>query len=146
MDRIDQSLLSELRRNARATISDLADAVGVTRATIRARIERLEQAGEIIGYTVVTRGQSAEMPVRAMMMIQIEGRGAERIMLRLTGLGPVTAVHSTNGRWDLIVELATRTLPELDAIIYRIRDIDGIISSETNLLLASRTETRLTPA
>ena len=50
----------------------------------------------------------------------------------------VLAVHSTNGKWDLIVELATQTLLELDDVIHRIRNIEGVITSETNLLLSTR--------
>ena len=38
--------------------------------------------------------------MRGLMMIGIEGRGGDRIMARLTGLPAVTAVHSTNGKWD----------------------------------------------
>jgi DNA-binding Lrp family transcriptional regulator len=48
------------------------------------------------------------------------------------------AVHSTNGKWDLIVELSTQTLLELDEVIHRIRNIEGVTTSETNLLLSTR--------
>ena len=53
-------------------------------------------------------------------------------------MAEVRAVHTTNGRWDLIVELGTRTLEELDAALAAIRRLDGISVSETNLLLATR--------
>ena len=57
----------------------------------------------------------------------------------LVGIIPaVLAVHSTNGKWDLIAELATQTLLELDEVIYRIRSIEGVVTSETNLLLSTR--------
>lgn len=138
LDELDQTLLAALRRDGRASVSDLAQVAGVGRATVRMRLERMVERGEITGFTVLTRAEATPAPVRALMMIGIEGRGGERIMARLSGLPAVTAVHSTNGRWDVIVELATGTLPELDAVIYRIRDIEGITTSETNLLLASR--------
>jgi DNA-binding Lrp family transcriptional regulator len=47
-------------------------------------------------------------------------------------------VHSTNGKWDLIAELGTETLQELDEVIFRIRNIEGVMTSETNLLLSTR--------
>jgi DNA-binding Lrp family transcriptional regulator len=72
------------------------------------------------------------------MLIGIEGRGAERIMARLAGLPAVLAVHSTNGKWDLIAEIGTQTLAELDEVIFRIRGIEGVMTSETNLLLGTR--------
>ena len=89
------------------------------------------------GFTVVTRADVTAAPVRGRMMIGIEGRGGEKIMARLSGLPAVMAVHSTNGKWDLIVELATQTLLELDEVIHRIRSIEGVTTSETNLLLSS---------
>ena len=72
------------------------------------------------------------------MMIGIEARGAERIMARLTGLPQVQSVHSTNGKWDLIAEIGAVTLTELDEVIFRIRNIEGVMTSETNLLLTTR--------
>ncbi|MFN3724328.1 MAG: Lrp/AsnC family transcriptional regulator [Paracoccaceae bacterium] len=138
MDETDTRLLSELRRDGRAPISDLADSLGLTRATVRARMQRLVDRGEIAGFTVVTRADVTAAAVRALMMIGIEGKGAERTMARLAGLPAVQAVHSTNGRWDLIVDLATQTLQELDEVIFRIRNIDGVMTSETNLLLSTR--------
>ena len=48
------------------------------------------------------------------------------------------AIHTTNGRWDLIVELGTETLEDLDAALSRIRKLDGVATSETSLLLATR--------
>jgi DNA-binding Lrp family transcriptional regulator len=101
-------------------------------------LARLQAQGEVLGFTVLTRGDLADAPVRGLMMIGIEGRGTERIMARLAGLPQVSAVHSTNGRWDLIVELAAQSLAELDQVLSRIRAFDGVMASETNLLLSTR--------
>jgi DNA-binding Lrp family transcriptional regulator len=101
-------------------------------------MERLAARGEIAGFTVLTRSDVAEAPVRALMMIGIEGRGGEKVMARLAGIPAVMAVHSTNGKWDLIAELATQTLLELDEVIHRIRALEGVMTSETNLLLSTR--------
>ena len=138
MDDGDQRLIAELRRDGRASLSELADRLTLSRATVRARMERLVTRGEIAGFTVVTRGDVSTAPVRGLMMIGIEGRGGEKIMARLGGVPAVTAVHSTNGKWDMIVELATQTLLELDDVIHRIRNIEGVMTSETNLLLSTR--------
>ncbi len=138
MDDVDQRLIAELRRDGRASLSELADKLTLSRATVRARMERLVTKGEIAGFTVVTRGDVSTAPVRVLIRIGIEGRGGEKIMARLGGLPAVTAVHSTNGKWDMIVELATQTLLELDDVIHRIRNIEGVMTSETNLLLSTR--------
>ena len=138
LDDTDQRLIAELRRDGRASLSDLAERLGLARATIRSRMERLRTRGEIVGYTVLTRSDINALPVRGLMMISIEGRGTERIMARLGGLPEVLAVHSTNGRWDLIAELGTRTLEELDAVLLRVRGYEGVLASETSLLLTPR--------
>jgi len=138
LDKTDQRLIAELRRDGRASVMTLADRIGASRATVRARLARLQQAGEILGFSVITRGDMADAPVRGLMLIGIEGRGAERIMARLSGMVQVTAVHSTNGRWDLIVELSAQSLVELDKVLSQIRALDGVTSSETNLLLSTR--------
>ncbi|HKL56380.1 MAG: Lrp/AsnC family transcriptional regulator [Roseovarius sp.] len=138
MDETDRNLISALRHDARASLSDLAAMLGVSRTTVRARIERLKQSGEIVGFTVVLRGDAARDPVRGLMMIGIEGRGTDRIIRQINGLSAVRAVHTTNGRWDLIVEIGTETLEAFDAILGQIRKFDGIASSETSLLLNTR--------
>ena len=138
MDDGDQRLLAELRRDGRATLSELAERLGLSRATVRARMERLTAKGEIAGFTVLTRSDATQAPVRGLMMIGIEGRGTEKITARLTGIPAVQAVHSTNGKWDLVAELGAQTLQELDEVLGTIRKLEGVVTSETNLLLTTR--------
>lgn len=138
MDKTDERLIAALRHDARASLSDLAARLGLSRTTVRARIERLQQRGDVLGFTVVLKEDVLQDPVRALMMIGIEGRGAERIVRQLQGMAEVRAVHSTNGRWDVIAELGTETLEGLDDALTRIRRLDGVSTSETSLLLSTR--------
>ena len=135
MDETDERLIAALRHDARASLSDLALQLNLSRTTVRARIERLRSRGEIVGFSVVTRADVAGDPVRGMMMIGIEGRGTERVTRQLGNLAEVRAVHSTNGRWDVIVEIGTTTLEAFDTVLARIRKLDGVVASETSLLL-----------
>lgn len=138
MDVLDQHLISELRHNARASLSDLAQALGVSRTTVRSRIERLQKNGYIVGFSVVLRSDTERDPVRGLMMLAIEGRGTDQVVRRLTGLPAVRAVHSTNGRWDLIAEIGADTLDAFDTILASIRRFEGVANSETSLLLRTR--------
>jgi DNA-binding Lrp family transcriptional regulator len=138
----DQKLLTLLRHNGRRSISDLAHELGLSRATVRARIERMERDGDIIGYTVVLRADAVSMPVRGLTMIEVEGRATSRVVDSLSGLVEVGAVHTTNGKWDLIVELGAASLTDLDSVLRRIRLIPGVTASETNLLLATPLTTK----
>lgn len=138
MDDTDDRLIAALRHDARASLSDLAARLGVSRTTLRSRLARLQSRGEIVGFSVITRADVARDPVRGLMMIGIEGRGADRIKRHLSGMAELRAVHSTNGRWDLIVEIGSATLVEFDEVLNRIRKLDGVVSSETNLLLSTQ--------
>jgi DNA-binding Lrp family transcriptional regulator len=76
------------------------------------------------------------------MMIDVEGHAADRVVRALGGLAEVSAIHTTNGRWDLVAELSAATLSDFDAVLRRIRLIPGITGSETSLLLATPRSTR----
>ena len=138
MDNTDQNLIAALRKDGRASISTLAALLGLSRTTVRVHLDRLMATGEILGFTTVLRGDVAHAPVRGHMMLAIEGRGTDRVIRQLTGMRAVDALHTTNGKWDLIVELSASSLEELDDILRRIRLLDGVATSETNLLLATR--------
>jgi DNA-binding Lrp family transcriptional regulator len=142
MDELDQGLIAALRRDGRASLAELAHDLGVTRTTVRARMARMVASGAIAGFTVLTRAEVAAAPVRGLMMIQADPRGTDRVMQRLLGLSEVTAVHSTNGTWDLIAEIGTDTLEALDQALTRIRRFEGVVRSETNLLLSTRRSVR----
>jgi len=138
MDELDKALIVALQRDGRASLSELAHDLKVTRATVQARLDKLRDNGEISGFTVLTRADVSPHPVRGLMMLGIEGRGTERVMRLLAAMPEVQAVHSTNGHWDLIAEIGTPTLLDLDSTLFRIRRMEGVTRSETNLLLSTR--------
>lgn len=106
--------------------------------TVRARMDRLVETGVILGFTITLKDGVQKIPIRGMTMLGIEGVGTERIKRTLRGFPEVTAIHATNGKWDLIVETGTQTVEELDIVLGKIRRIQGVRDSETNLLLATQ--------
>lgn len=142
LDDTDQHLIAALHRDGRASLNELAALLGITRATVRSRMAKLQASGEIAGFTVLTRADLADSPVRALMMVAIEGTGTDRVVGRMLTMPSVKAVHSTTGRWDVIADLGTDSLSALDDTLARIRKLDGVTLSETHLLMASRRATR----
>lgn len=138
MTEMDEKLISALRHDARASLSQLAAMLGWSRATVRSRLTKLQESGEILGFSVVLKNDLIRDPVRGLMMIAIEGRGTDRIIRQLSSMPEMRQVHSTNGRWDVIVEIGTQTLEQFDAVLFRVRRLEGVTSSETSLLLATR--------
>ncbi|MGG7516860.1 Lrp/AsnC family transcriptional regulator [Allorhizobium undicola] len=142
MDGLDEKLITLLRHNGRRSISDLAIETGASRATVRTRLEKLEKDGTVLGYTVILRGDALDVPVRGIMMIEIEGHVSDKVVRLLAGLPEISAIHSTNGRWDLIVELGAATLSAFDGVLSRIRRVPGIANSETSLILSTPRSTK----
>lgn len=138
MDDLDQKILGLLRQDARQPVATMSAALGVSRATVRSRIDRMVSRGVIQGFTVAMRSDAVRGLVRAIMLISVEGRGTNQVLKQLRGFPEVRALHSTNGRWDVVAELAAETLEEFDATLGRIRLVDGIASSETSILLSTR--------
>ena len=55
----------------------------------------------------------------------------------LRGHASVGALHSTNGRWDIVAELHADSLTAFDAVLGDIRRIKGVAQTETSLLLST---------
>jgi len=138
MDKSDNLIISELRRNSRVTLSVLASVTGLSRVTVRSRMDRLVKSGVIRGFTIALKEDTQKAPIRGLTMLGIEGAGTERIKRTLSGIPAVRAIHATNGKWDLIVETGTGTVEDLDIVLGQIRRIQGVRDSETNLLLATQ--------
>ena len=137
VDALDRHLIALLRADGRAPVSRLAAALHVSRGTAQHRLDRLIQAGIILGFTARVRQDVDERLIRALMTIQLAGQTTTAVIARLRGLPEVRALHTTNGTWDLIAEIMVDTLPDLDRVLGTIRAIDGIRSSETSILLTS---------
>ncbi len=137
MDTTDQSLIALLRQNARLSIADLAQKLGLSRGTVRNRILKLEDSGVIIGYTVQLRPDHQTQSIRAWMSIAIEGNLSRQVVASLLGEPCIVALHDTNGRWDLLAELEAATLADLGQALERIRLIRNISNSETSIHLKS---------
>ncbi len=137
MDALDRDLIALLRTDGRAPVAGLAAGLGISRATVKARLDRLAADGVIQGFTVVLNDPGAE-GVRAITLIEVEGRSAELVIRRLRGFPEVRSLYSTNGRWDVVAELEVTSLPAFDDTLRRIREVEGITVTETSILLASR--------
>ncbi|MEC9434756.1 MAG: Lrp/AsnC family transcriptional regulator [Pseudomonadota bacterium] len=131
----DRRLLAELRDNARASITELALAAGVSRTTARSRLDALVRDGRIRRFTIETDLDDADA-VRAICMVELQGRMSREVIRKLRALPEVDSIHSTSGAWDLVVALRARSLAEFDRALRDLREIPGVSNSETSLLLA----------
>ena len=132
---IDRAIVAALRADARMSITRLAQVVGVSRATARARLETLVADGRIRRFTVET-DVDVEGEVRAITLVELQGRLSQTVIRTLARIPEVSTIHSTNGAWDLVVEIRTDTLVNFDRVLREIREVPGVLNSESCLLLA----------
>ena len=58
------------------------------------------------------------------------------VVRTLTRLPEVSTIYSTNGAWDLVVEIKSDSLLNFDRVLREIREIPGVLNSQTSLLLS----------
>jgi DNA-binding Lrp family transcriptional regulator len=137
MDDVDLQLIALLREDARASVASLAKNLKVARGTVQNRLAKLLADGTIVGFTVRLKPQAQAWRIRALTTIAVEGNKADAVLQTLRGDPAVEALHTTNGRWDIVAELRADSLEAFDRVLSRIRLVDGIASSETSLLLST---------
>jgi DNA-binding Lrp family transcriptional regulator len=136
MDDLDRRLIAELRTDGRASLSELAKRLGVSRGTVQNRLDRLIESETILGFTVRLKSGADDDRIRAIMMIEVSGKSTRRVAQALRGLPEIHALYSTNGAYDLIAEIEVANLAEFDRLLSAVRLIEGVSRSETSLLLA----------
>lgn len=132
---IDRALISALRENSRMSMTELAHATGVSRTTAKVRLESLVAEGRIRRFTIET-DVDVEGEIKAITMVELQGRMSRAVIKTLSRIPEVATVYSTNGAWDLVVEIKTDSLVSFDRVLRDIRNIQGVLNSETSLLLA----------
>ena len=136
-DDLDRRLIALLRQDGRAPVASLAAALGVARGTVQARLDRLIETGTVLGFTVRVHQDHDRDAIRAIMLIEVAGKSTAAIIRMLRGLPELHALHTTNGAWDLIAEIRAQNLAHFDRVLREVRTVDGILNTETSLLLSS---------
>jgi len=136
-DETDTAILDMLATNARLPVAGIAKRLGLARTTVQARLDRLEQSGIIQGYTL-RLSDAVRAPLRATALLSIEPRSGPDVLSRLKSIPEVRRVHTTSGRFDLIVALEARTTEALDRTLDRIGEAKGVKGSESLIHLSTK--------
>jgi DNA-binding Lrp family transcriptional regulator len=137
LDDLDRRLIGLLRDNGRMPSAMLARHLGVSRGTVQNRLDRLVETGALLGFTVRLAAEAEDAPVRAMMSIEVRSADTRAVVTALRRMPAVRRVHSTNGRWDLVAEIAAADLAALDRTLTEIRALKPVANSETSILLSA---------
>ncbi len=130
----DRRLLAMLSSNARASLTELSSLLNVSRATVKTRLDRLIEGRVIRRFTIETDLDDRD-GVRAITSVELQGSVARSVIRALRAIPEVTSLYSTNGAWDLVADIRAENLQAFDRVLRKIREIPGVLNSETSLLL-----------
>lgn len=142
MDGTDRHLLSLLQADAREPAALLARKLGVARTTVVARIARLERDGVIAGYGVRLGQPLEQAAVRAYCGLSVAPRMSAAVVRALERLPEVEELSAVSGQYDYMVLLRCDSNEELDALLDRIGQIDGIQQTHTAVVLSRKIDRR----
>ena len=131
----DTALIGLLRKDSRMSVSSLSAELGLSRATVKMRLDRLVETGVIERFTIETSSGHDASLVRAIMMIQLAGGMSRAVIRAIRAMPQVARLHSTNGGWDLVAELECASLRDFDQALRAIREVHGVQNSESCILL-----------
>lgn len=138
LDDVDRMLISKLSENARISISSLAQELKMARTTVQARIDRLEDSGTIMAYTIRIDKSVLERQIKATVLVQVAPKATLELIERLKNEPSVEVVHTTSGRFDLTIQLSAESTVTMDQTLDRIGELDGVQSLESLIHLSTR--------
>jgi len=135
IDAVDRAILAELRRDARASMTAIAEAVHISRAGAHARIRRLTDAGVVTGYTVRTDPVLLGHHASAYVMLAIEQATWQDVRDRLRRIPEIEHMALAGGDFDVILLVRARDTRDLRRIVLEdIQAIPSIRSTRTTLI------------
>lgn len=132
MDDVDRKIMALLRENARESFTNMADAVGTSEGTIRARVKRLMDDGVIRKFTIRTAGSN----VKALIEVAVTNNvNTSDIAAKIRAWDGVESVWEVTGENDIVVVADCPNTSDLNAIIDKIRDVPGTQATRSRLIL-----------
>jgi len=138
LDSTDHQLIALLRENARASTALLARRLGLSRTTVQSRIDRMERAGVITGYSVQVSETQERNAVNAYIMITVGPKSMARVDHEVRRMSEVRVLESVSGAFDLIAIAVTPTVADMNALIDAIGAMEGVERTNSAIVLSNR--------
>ncbi|KTT12444.1 AsnC family transcriptional regulator [Pseudomonas oryzihabitans] len=135
LDSTDWDLIHLLQQNARESTAALARKVGLARTTVVVRLARLEREGVILGYSLRLGRVLDEKVVRAYCALSVLPKNTISVIRALDKIIEVEEVSSVSGQFDYLVFLRCNTHEELDELLDRIGNLEGVKQTQTSIIL-----------
>ena len=136
----ESELLRLLQENSRRTISDLANELGLSRATVQQTMDRLERKGVIQGYTIKINPHYQQQQVSAYIMISVIPKKTADIVRQIQKYPQLDMLCTISGQYDLIAKVTEATTEALDSIIDGIATLDGVEKTLSHIVLSRKVD------
>lgn len=145
LDALDRALIKQLIGDPRLSAVELARRLGVVRATVQTRLDRLARRGVLTGGGLALDVAQLGYPLTAFVALQIrQGHGAQA-HVRLESFPEVLEIHTTAGSFDLLCRVAAKSTAAMQRTIDRIVDHPTIVRSTTSVVLSTPLPYRVLP-
>lgn len=136
LDAVDHRLIAALRADGRASVSELATEVSVSRATAYQRLARLRESGVIRRFTVDVDPRKVGLPIAALVLVSVVQHSWRAVGDSLRRLPGVEWLALSSGSFDYIVLVRAQDIDHLrDVILQDLQSIPQIQSAQTLVLL-----------
>ncbi len=134
LDDVSKAIVEELQQDGRRTYGSIAEAVGLSEAAVRQRVQKMRDAG-IMQIVAVT--DPLQIGFRSQAMVGIRADGDTRLVAeRLAAVEDIDYVVMCTGSFDILVELVTEDEDSLLELLNGvIRQIPGVRDTETFMYL-----------
>jgi DNA-binding Lrp family transcriptional regulator len=143
LDALDVAILSTLRSSPRAGYLELSRLLQVSRATIQARLERLERDGVVTGYGPDIDLAEAGYPVLAFATLEIAQGRLDEVTDALAAIPSVVEAYATTGPGDVHCRLAAQSHEDLQRVLLEVSQIAGVARSTSVIALTRVVEHRV---
>jgi len=138
LDQIDRRIVALLREGARRSFREVGEVVGLSAPAVKRRVDRLESAGVIAGYTAVLDPASFGWPMQAIVSLVCEGSmDAAEVRAAVEGHPEVVAAFTVAGEASAVLLVRTSDTHHLERLLERLREHRGVLRTQTQIVLST---------
>lgn len=144
IDEIDREIIRILQEDARVSFRKIAEKLNVSEATIFVRVRKLLGRRVIKRFTAIVSPEVLGKKITAFILINVDPKKLQGVVETLNRMDDVYEVYDVTGPYSIVTKVRVEDQNKLVKIIDEIGMIDGVISTETALVLRSiKEETRI---